>query len=147
VSGRPGMRFAPRRCAGCPAVFTPASGHQRFCMRECWRRYRGLGPELAEQVRVCGRCQARYTPAAAGQRYCGGCASPSIAPAQHQIRLSAAPDPRAYHDGMAIIMSCTCTARGGNRQRREVIEARTRFPAADAIAAWRAWHAERGVVV
>jgi hypothetical protein len=47
-------------------------------------------------------------------------------------------------------VSCTCTARtgkNGGRPRYEPIEARTRFPAADAIAAWRAWHAERGVVV
>jgi hypothetical protein len=35
----------------------------------------------------------------------------------------------------------------GMRSRGTVIEARTGFPAADAIAAWRAWHADRGVIV
>ena len=39
------------------------------------------------------------------------------------------------------------TERRTARRRRGVIEARTLFPAADAIAAWRAWHADRGVTV
>jgi hypothetical protein len=66
--------------------------------------------------------------------------------AEHQIRI-------ANRDGSQITLSCTCRARswrwghGGTFLRYEEIEARKVFPAADAIAAWRAWHAERGVSV
>ncbi len=66
----------------------------------------------------------------------------------HQIRLSLLQG--TYGGGSKIALSCTCTARTGPhgaRPRREVIEARTLFPAADVLAAWRAWHAERGVAV
>lgn len=83
-------------------------------------------------------------------------------------------DPRAEHQirlrgrSGSIIVSCTClnawtgtwrssywphrtwaNPRGwtGARARGEVIEVRTLFPAADAIAAWRAWHEQRGVAV
>jgi hypothetical protein len=72
--------------------------------------------------------------------------------AEHQIILRRTADTRPYRNGLPIIMSCTCRPylpqmRPGGRRRHEPIEARTRFPAADAIAAWRAWHVERGVVV
>jgi hypothetical protein len=66
--------------------------------------------------------------------------------AAHQIRM-------ANRDGNQITLSCTCRGRpwrwghGGTFLRYEEIEARTRFPAADAIAVWRAWHEERGMTV
>jgi hypothetical protein len=67
----------------------------------------------------------------------------------HAPRLSNGPDPRPHRDGKAFLLSCTCLAGTGRRGHRgyEVIEARTLFPAADAKAAWRAWHRERGVTV
>ncbi len=70
----------------------------------------------------------------------------------HRILLTQVPDPRPYRNGLAIAVSCPCgpvvvTSRGGGRKRHEPIEIRTLFPAAEAIADWRAWHAERGVTV
>ena len=66
----------------------------------------------------------------------------------HQVVLRLGPDPRAGRYGQAILLSCACRARNSGRKRGyEPIEARTLFPAAEAIAAWRAWHAERGVTV
>jgi len=67
----------------------------------------------------------------------------------HQIVLAIAPAP-AWPDrgGHRIRVSCTCLAvRRSGRPGHETIEARTLFPAADVLAAWRAWHAERGVAV
>ena len=67
---------------------------------------------------------------------------------RHELVLRQAPDPGLFRSGLALVLSCTCTAVShGGRPRREVIEARTRFPAAEALAAWRAWHEERGVIV
>jgi hypothetical protein len=62
--------------------------------------------------------------------------------AEHQIRLNCL--------GRDLTVSCTCTASWpghGGRARYEEIEIRRVFPAAEAIAAWRAWHAEKGVAV
>lgn len=82
-------------------------------------------------------------------------------------------DPAAAHQirirkrGSSLSVSCTCLnactgtwqstywpgvtwanpAWTGTRHHGEVIETRALFPAADAIAAWRAWHAEKGVTV
>lgn len=70
--------------------------------------------------------------------------------AAHQIVLRHAPDPRQFYGGLALILSCTCTARtgrNGGRPRHEVIEARNIFPAAEAIAAWRDWHEQRRLSV
>lgn len=60
----------------------------------------------------------------------------------HQIVLTTS--------GWDLVLACTCTASWpghGGRARYEPIETRPRFPAAEAIAAWRAWHEERGVEV
>jgi hypothetical protein len=68
--------------------------------------------------------------------------------AEHQIRLTLLQG--KYGCGQLIAMSCTCLAvrkPGGRRPWYEIIEARSRFPAAEAITAWRAWHAERSVIV
>lgn len=67
----------------------------------------------------------------------------------HRLRLASGHDPRPHHSGTALLLSCTCLAGAGRRGHRgyEVIETRTVFPAADAEAAWRAWHADRGVTV
>lgn len=54
----------------------------------------------------------------------------------HQIRLRS----RGHH----IAVSCTCLCSRGGRS-RQLIEMRKVFPATDALAAWRAWHQERGV--
>lgn len=62
----------------------------------------------------------------------------------HTIELLAGA--RRY-DGNKISVSCTCLARVPWQRGRGIIESRTLFPAAEAIAAWRAWHAERGVAV
>jgi hypothetical protein len=62
----------------------------------------------------------------------------------HQMALSIV----RRHGSQVIQVSCACLAvpRAG-RPRHTVIASRYLFPAADAIAAWRAWHAERGVIV
>lgn len=39
------------------------------------------------------------------------------------------------------------TERRTARRQRRVIEARTRFPAAEAVAAWRAWHEREGITL
>ena len=68
----------------------------------------------------------------------------------HEIRLTQGPDPRPFRNGLAILISCTCLlyhGPGPGHTRRDIIEARTLFPAADAIAAWRAWHKARGMVL
>lgn len=69
--------------------------------------------------------------------------------AAHQIRLFTAPDTRQHHSGSAalIAMSCTCRrVRRPGRAQHAVIEARPRFPAGEAIAAWQAWHEREGMV-
>jgi hypothetical protein len=63
--------------------------------------------------------------------------------------LAALPHEIAMRSGSGtklIVVSCTCLAGPGGRC-RDTIEARPVFPAAEAVAAWRAWHAERGVTV
>ena len=68
--------------------------------------------------------------------------------AAHQIVLRTGPDPRQFYGGSAIIVSCTCTAtRTGGRPAYEPIEARNIFPAAEARAAWRAWHEKEGIAL
>jgi hypothetical protein len=72
--------------------------------------------------------------------------------AEHQIILRRTKDTRPYRNGWALIMSCTCRpympqARPGGRRRHTPIEVRDIFPAAEALAAWRAWHDERGAAV
>jgi hypothetical protein len=66
----------------------------------------------------------------------------------HRIRITTGSDPRTGRRGNALLVSCSCreAVRWG-RPRYSPIEARTRFPAADAIAAWRAWHEQQGVIV
>jgi hypothetical protein len=62
--------------------------------------------------------------------------------AEHQIVLRQC--------GNDITLSCTCAvwrSGHGGRPRHEVIEVRYSFPAGEAIAAWRAWHAAQGVIV
>lgn len=68
----------------------------------------------------------------------------------HQIRLIA-----DYSAGTAqLVVTCTCLGRqygpgaGRGHERRGVIEARpATFPAAEAIAAYRQWHAGHGEAV
>lgn len=62
----------------------------------------------------------------------------------HQIHLMHAQSP--FGGGYQFAVSCNCTIHGP-RSRYEPIEARALFPAAEAVAAWRAWHSERGVIV
>ena len=52
------------------------------------------------------------------------------------------------HRGHELILTCTCqrVPRDGRAGYR-VIEQRSLFPAADAIAAWRDWHARRNITV
>jgi hypothetical protein len=58
----------------------------------------------------------------------------------HQIRLS--------FSGHRIDVSCTCLQRpGGNGRGRLQIEARSPFPAREAMAAYRSWHADHGELV
>jgi hypothetical protein len=63
--------------------------------------------------------------------------------AAHQIRLI------AVTPGNLIAVLCTCQLPGRTRRDKPqaVIEARKVFPAADALAAWRAWHEDKGVTV
>jgi hypothetical protein len=64
-------------------------------------------------------------------------------------------DPAAAHQivltvqvSRLIVVSCTCLIRGGRHgQHRQVIALRAEFPAADALAAWRTWHADREIKV
>ena len=63
-------------------------------------------------------------------------------------------DPAAAHQivlrqcGNDIMVSCTCQRiRGPGRAGHLPIESRARWEAAGAVAAWRAWHEERGVIV
>jgi hypothetical protein len=68
--------------------------------------------------------------------------------AAHQIRLTLAPPlPWPARGSYRFAVSCTCQAARGaaGRPRHEVIEARTVFPAAEALTAWRAWHEEKGI--
>ena len=67
----------------------------------------------------------------------------------HQIVLRTHLDPRPYRGSRcAIMVSCTClVVRQPGRPAYQRIETRMAFPAAEAVAAWRAWHAERGVIV
>jgi hypothetical protein len=70
--------------------------------------------------------------------------------AEHQIRLILTPPLPRVRGGHKVQVSCTCRrtpGRYGARPRHLIIEARKVFPAADAIAVWRAWHKERGVTV
>lgn len=49
--------------------------------------------------------------------------------------------------GNLIAVGCTCLGRYGNGRGRPYLDARALFPAAGAVACWRDWHAERGVIV
>ena len=63
--------------------------------------------------------------------------------AEHEIQLAVTS--RAGIGGF-ITVSCTCLPRGTGRGRpRQIIEARKVFPAAEAVATWRAWHTDRGI--
>ena len=62
--------------------------------------------------------------------------------AAHQITLLAGARKR---DGNRISVSCTCLAPVPWRRPRVVIEARARFPAAEARKAWREWHEREGI--
>lgn len=57
----------------------------------------------------------------------------------HQIVITAATEPHR------ITVWCTCQRR--RKPYGDPIGARRRFPAADAIAAWRAWHEDQGIVI
>lgn len=58
----------------------------------------------------------------------------------HQIVLMVG---TGRNNGNKLAVTCTCT---GPLRHRTVIEARTGpFPAAEALAAYRNWHAERGI--
>ena len=68
---------------------------------------------------------------------------------EHQIFLTVASAADKDHQ---IAVSCNCLAprkgpHAGRGCPREFIEARDAFPAASAVAAWRAWHAAKGVIV
>ena len=61
--------------------------------------------------------------------------------APHQIVLT-------VHASYVIVVSCTCLIRGGRHGNgRQVIASRQLFPAQDAIAAWRTWHADRQIEI
>lgn len=66
----------------------------------------------------------------------------------HRIVLRTSPDTREDHSGGSklIAVSCSCLA-GPLGRCRALIEARPVFPAADAVAAWTAWHAALGIEV
>jgi hypothetical protein len=52
--------------------------------------------------------------------------------------------------GQQLMVTCACLlhhGRGPGHTRREPIEMRRSFPAAEAIAAYRSWHASRGIEV
>lgn len=57
--------FPPRMCEGCGSMYTPTSGPQRFCSREC----RASGPG-GLRTRTCERCGAAFTPTCGRQRFC-----------------------------------------------------------------------------
>lgn len=62
---------------------------------------------------------------------------------EHQIVLLAGA--RRY-DGNKISVSCRCLRRPRpGRWGRGIIEARSRFPLAEALTAWRTWHEQNGV--
>ena len=68
---------------------------------------------------------------------------------EHQIFLTVASAADKDHQ---IAVSCNCLAprkgpHAGQGCPREFIEARDAFPAAEAMAAWRAWHAAKEVIV
>jgi hypothetical protein len=69
----------------------------------------------------------------------------------HQIHMMHARS--TWGGGHRIAVSCTCTARPGKhggRPRYTVIavpDLHADRPAADAIAAWRAWHTEHGIEI
>ncbi len=71
--------------------------------------------------------------------------------AAHQIRVILTPPlPWPARGGHQVQVSCTCRripGRYGARPRHLMIEARTVFPAAEAIAVWRDWHERKGVAV
>ena len=62
----------------------------------------------------------------------------------HQIELLAG---AVRGDGNKITVSCTCLKRIPWKQPRGIIESRLVFPAAEAKAAWRDWHAAKGIEV
>jgi hypothetical protein len=59
--------------------------------------------------------------------------------AEHQVVLFLV----RHHIGV----SCTCMGGHGDGRGRKLIASRPLFPAAEALAAWRAWHAESGVAL
>ena len=69
----------------------------------------------------------------------------------HEMIMVTAPDTRPFRSGSVALIAVTCTCcpvipklrHHGGRVRREPIEARPRFPAAEAIASYRAWHKVR----
>ena len=46
-----------------------------------------------------------------------------------------------------IALACTCMDSRGTGRGRPRIAVRAVFPAAEALAAWRGWHAEQGIAV
>lgn len=72
-------------------------------------------------------------------------------PHLHRVILVTGPDPRPHRSGLVLAVACTCSPYvprdGGGRKRRVPIEARNPFPASEAIAAWRAWHENRRILL
>jgi hypothetical protein len=71
-------------------------------------------------------------------------ADPSL---PHQIVLLL-PSVAGLHSKIAVSCNCLAPAKGagaGRGRPRELIDARLEFPVADALAAYRSWHAERGM--
>jgi len=70
----------------------------------------------------------------------------------HEVVLRLAPDTRPHRSGLAIALSCTCapiaeSSQRGGRRRHEPIETRMPFPLAEALDAYRQWHADHGKLV
>lgn len=61
--------------------------------------------------------------------------------AEHQIELLAG----AIAHGNKISVSCVCLRRRPWHNGRGIIDTRSLFPLADAMAAWRAWHEQEGI--
>jgi hypothetical protein len=53
-----------------------------------------------------------------------------------------------HSSGEGLSVSCNCLLQaGGNGRGHSVIESRSPFPAAEAVGAYRAWHAGKGIAV